>query len=318
MKFLGIFILAVIAIFIGSYVFYKYLLPMQPPLPETEKARFIRYLTCSYAMCAKGCNDNEVINIGLEKVGETTMIGCYDNCSKMANEQGVPLSTKMCDRKYALEFVFKDDVTYYGNYWDGVIPPDAFTISGSMQSDLKNLARKWHEIQSDERCFGTVSGVEKVNIVATSDKTDGLRQVTPWVSGVPKHDISLDPGCAYIKISLYGDKVRGMCEGMLRSSQECKRNNTLGDTSGYSQLLLGTGHLWIDANIVSQCQDFGAGETTRMFGSPTGSRYYASCNFNNGQKIQIWSEADKKDADWFLGWKVSEEVYCPELIICSV
>jgi hypothetical protein len=98
-----------------------------------------------------------------------------------------------------------------------------------------------------------------------------------------------------------------MCEGMLRSYQDCERGPTLSHPD-IPQNDVATGHLWIDTAITGQCKDYNAEESSQnIFVRPTNTRYYASCKFNKEQKIYIWSDGtDKADSQ-----------PCPELIVCS-
>jgi len=250
-------ILALIAIVFAGFIFYGYgsIFP-EIPLPE-DKARLLRYLSCAYAMCANGCMTNEVIDILLDG-GQ----GCYDHCSKIANERGVPLSSRICGKDSALTFIFNRETTLYSN------TPKWMLTHLSMETDITKYKKWYDKYQARVECF-------EEDGFGTTVKLDGRNY------GV---------GCEYGG-AIAGKFIDGLCEGVLRISSDCSRVDTGPGRS--------TGHIWIDQNIVEQCDPF---ET---------SGYLGNCTFNGDQTIYIWTEED-------IAYPLFEEkVYCPEVIICS-
>jgi len=250
-------ILALIAIVFAGFIFYGYgsIFP-EIPLPE-DKARLLRYLSCAYAICAKGCMNNDVIDILLDE-GH----GCYDHCSKIANERGISLDVQMCGKDFTLEFTFNRETALYSN------TPKKRLGHLSMETDITKylkgegpeIASKWYDYIKGAKaeCFG-----ESVGIIYKQEEVtlDGRKyQVVCEHAG-----------------AIAGRYVKGLCEGMLRVGSSCTSESTTSYTS--------TGHIWIDPDIVDpstdgQCDPF---ET---------NGYLGNCTFDGEQTIYIWSEAD--------------------------
>jgi hypothetical protein len=150
MKVIGITILAVIAISIAAYVFAKYLLPLQPPLPETEKARFLRALTCSYAMCARNGCDSIIIDIGF--LDKQNKISCYGVCKDWENQSKTGYK---CGQDFKLEFNFSDDVIYYADKKFTAGIPNVQEYKG-IYTDINQYKNAyWYNKIADSKCSAT-------------------------------------------------------------------------------------------------------------------------------------------------------------------
>lgn len=195
-----------------------------------EKARFLRYLSCSYAMCAQSCNSPEVIALSLDMESGMTVLGCYDKCSEMASDAGVPTSEHLCGSGYKLEFEFQKKVIYFSDYpVQGSLP-----WITSMETDIMRY-RNWHgKIQGDDWCFDATG--EDIYL-------DGFE---------------VDSGCQY---GWWG--ASGTCEGILRSGGGCVKGQTL--KSGEEDSQVGTGHIWIDPAITNLCELFNVQGTTENY-----------------------------------------------------
>ncbi|MDI6825807.1 MAG: hypothetical protein QMD36_01270 [Candidatus Aenigmarchaeota archaeon] len=136
-------ILLLLAVAIASYLFYKGLVFIEPPSPESkEKARFLRTLTCAYAMCArKGC-DAVIIDIGFLDKDQT--ISCYKKCKEFENRYH---EEHKCGSNYKLEFTFEDNVVYHADYitmHDFII--EKFT---GIETDITRYEQWFYTINSD-------------------------------------------------------------------------------------------------------------------------------------------------------------------------
>jgi len=88
--------------------------------------RFIRYMTCSLAMCSHGYNTPTTIGTPLEfDEANKSKKGCNEVIKEMGERIGETFTTeqKLCGRKYALNFTFKKQVTYDGNL-NAKFPPE--------------------------------------------------------------------------------------------------------------------------------------------------------------------------------------------------
>jgi hypothetical protein len=284
----------------------------------TEKDRFIRYLSCAYALCAKGCGSTGVnMPLEVDKVGTPLDPSCDQLCKEMGGEGGTRKNpVHMCGEQYALEFEFQDDVNYNSNYWNGGTY-NGQMYEGFVQSDIKD-AWQTSILGKEDKCFSVTHAGDWIKIIATPTKLSSLYpdyspllslyQLTPSESGT---EIKLDPACSYLYEWGKITQINGMCEGTLRSlksgSEGCKKGLTQSGSVS-TQNWLGTGHLWIDVAITGQCKDFKAEEHTDYAqGRSTDTNYYASCEFNKKQKIYIWSDGSDQ----------VDNVYCPELVVCS-
>ena len=272
-------ILFVVVIVIGAFVLSKGLVKHDVSyyLTNPDKKRFLRYLSCSYAMCAKGCNSPEVIDICLkEDVLGNCKLGCYDVCSKMAEEKGIPKETHMCGNEYALNFTFKSDVIYNSNY---IVPGAWWWCSNSIQNDLMKFGNRkiWFD-NLEGACYS----------VGNTIKLDNF---------------DVDSGCGFDSLC---NQWWGSCYGMLRGSGSCSKGST-------SQMIgaayVGTGHLWLDPALTSECKEF------TLDGE--GDKYYRNCKFESGLNIYIWAEPDTYTENPCWPGDCTKTIYCPELILCS-
>jgi len=145
MKVIGVTILAVIAVVIAVILFQKGLINPLPPFPEsTEKARFLRVLSCSYAMCVKESCDATIVRIigFLDKEQKTD---CYTVCQGFEEQQknrGIPTGHK-CGSDYKLSFTSNDAFTYNADKKVGV-----WGIGEGIETDVIRYSQ-WHDtIQS--------------------------------------------------------------------------------------------------------------------------------------------------------------------------
>jgi hypothetical protein len=150
-KVIGVVIVAVIAICIALYLFAKGLINPQPPIPTgSEKARFLRALTCSYAMCARDGCDSIIIDIGsLDKQNE---VSCYDICN--AWEKNGKKGYK-CGSDFKIGFTFDDSVTYNADTqstWN--------LIYHGIETDITRYRQSYwyYYINNDAYCFSRSAG----------------------------------------------------------------------------------------------------------------------------------------------------------------
>jgi len=284
-KVLGGIILVIIVIAIVSYVFYANLINPQPPFPETgEKARFMRALTCSYAMCMrKSCNDSVIIDIGfLDKDNE---ISCHTVCEELSEKE--KCKEHKCGEDCSLEYKVDEEFMYNANYPKSTtvtIIPFIYTVTyNSMQNDIMRKNYWYNNVHYDS--------VDRGHCYWKSWHTvtlDGFN-----VNMGCQHDV----GVIWSKVD-----ADGLCEGSLRSSNGCNKGYTQTGASAEASTV-GTGHIWIDPSITSQCEEFNTVES-----KSTGTKYYGYCTFNRDQTIYIWAEPDKAELT---------DAHCPELIVCS-
>jgi hypothetical protein len=258
-KVLGGIILVIIVIAIVSYLVYANLIIPQPPLPE-NKARLIRYLTCSFALCTYGCKTPEVIDILLDPG-----LGCNDIFDCNATQQGEHL----CGSDYKIPLLLKDEVNYNSNYF----------VTDAVLNDVAKFGKKniWF-----------VSGGCYLS-VWRNIKLDGFE---------------VDFGCSE---NVWTHQLMGTCYGTLRGSDSCSKGKTgTNPNVKYWDWNVGTGHLWIDPALATNCEEFTVDES---MGTPTGTKYYKNCKFSSGSTIYIWAEPEY-DTD-------GNPVYCPELVLCT-
>lgn len=133
------FILVIIAALIAIGIFIHYtsnVFTMEMP-KRGEKYRFMRYLTCSLVMCEYGCDSTEAISIPLEydKNGKV-ILGCNDLIKeKFCDPEGLPKYTKLCGKKYAINFTFDDYVKYVANYSPTITNPGPGIVCGVRKTD---------------------------------------------------------------------------------------------------------------------------------------------------------------------------------------
>lgn len=215
-------IIVVIAIAVAVVVFVKGLIFPDLPLPETEKTRFLRYLSCAYAMCAKGCGE-ETIGIWLD----AEKGGCKDVCDGM---MGDPDCEKVdghpCGEGCYLEFNFSESVTYFANYpvW---LQSGIGYAPWKMDTDTLRI-KHWdktileHNYNGDY-CFGGTY---------------------PF----PDDRVTLD-GREFARNCHHA--ITGLCEGVLMRSGACDWGDRGAESNEYN-----TGHIWIGPAIESQCDPF--------------------------------------------------------------
>lgn len=209
-------VLAAIAVAVAYYVFAINLRNIEPPLPETAKFRFLRALTCSYAICVKdNCNDPNIISIGFLDKQHTE--SCWSVCDDF-KKQG-----HLCGPDYKIRFEFDDDVTYNANYEKSEYHNPIAGTSYWMETDVMTYM-KWFQngIQSHTICFGGIGRVTLNGREYQAGCTYTGGQQNPWIDG--------------------------LCEGTIRSID----GNTVSDGDPGTN----TGYLWITPNIEKQCEPF--------------------------------------------------------------
>jgi hypothetical protein len=253
-KFLAGFVLLLLAIVIASHLLAKGLIHIEPPLPEsTEKARFLRTLTCAYAMCARERCDSSIIDVGF--LDKEKKISCYRICKEWEDKGH---TGHKCGPEYNLTFVFDDTVTYKADYHKRVLSPIRFWITWR-RLDTDVTRENWEEriLGHDERCFNEKN--EKVTLGGYEYDRGCTRDIDP------------------------PDNV-GLCEGVLQrmSGDECvpgdKSGNWIPADRFKEDCGLNTGHIWVDSKI--NCGPFESGN------------YLMNCTFEEGQTIYIWAEID--------------------------
>jgi hypothetical protein len=139
--------LAVIAILFSTILIARGLINIR--VPENvygEKLRFLRTLSCSYAMCARSSCDSVIIDIGfLDNIGN---VSCYKVCNEWEKKG---FTGHKCGPGFKLEFVFKDNTVYsadkkfslYYNQYNGI------------DTDITqyNQGYWYHYINNDGNCF---------------------------------------------------------------------------------------------------------------------------------------------------------------------
>lgn len=280
-------VLVAIVVAVAYYVFVTNLRNVEPPFPETgEKARFIRALTCSFAMCVRKSCDELIIAIqgSLDKDQE---ISCYKVCKELEKKE--KCKEYKCGEDCSLEYKVDEEFTYDANY------PVSATITyipwirtetvNSMQNDIMRYRNDyWYN-------YIHYDSVDRAHCYWDS-----------W-STVTLDDFTVNMGCSHdVGVRWSTVDFSGLCEGSLRSSNGCNKGYTQTGASAEASTV-GTGHIWIDPSITSQCKEFNTVET-----KSTGTKYYGYCTFNRDQTIYIWAEPDKAELT---------DAHCPELIVCS-
>jgi len=277
-KVIIIIVLAVIAILFSTILIAKGLINVTVPISTYgEKNRFLKSLTCSYAMCARDGCDSVIIDIGfLDKIND---VSCYKVCNEW---EKLGFTGHKCGSGFKIQFVLDEKIQYNANYPTCVWP----CLSDSyrrLDTDISNFNYNWESkiLAHNEFCFSNKN--EKVML-------DGY---------------NYDRGC--VRAIVPSDNI-GLCEGILmRSSAFGVSGCGWGDKSGNlipkdrasEDCALNTGHIWIGPNLEANCQSF------------ENSRYFGNCTFSEQQKIDIWTEKDTIDV---LGLGT---YYCPELILCA-
>jgi hypothetical protein len=270
-------ILLVIALAVAVIVFVKGLIKPNIPSLNGDKIRFLKYLSCAYAMCIHGCKSYEVLDILLEE-GK----GCYDVCNDLG--PGVGTKRRMCGTDYVLEFVWKDETTYTSNvnksYWNGV-RWERWILTDLMWNPNPNI----RSLQSSDRCYATdLTQYPYVTL-------DGIEYRSGCKYWQTKYCVPFTDWCLVIG----PQHIEGLCEGMLREGNGCGRPAP----DGLEPYRDNTGHIWIDPNILINCNPF---ET---------SSYYSSCKFNPGDVVYIWTIKDEY-SHILHGTHI-----CPEFVICN-
>jgi len=165
-----------------------------PDLPigyesSSEKARFLRYLSCSYAICAQPCNSPEVMALKLEIEDGITVLGCHEKCKELANQMGKSESDHLCGEDYMLMFEFSSPVTYRGDYHE----------YKKLGTDASRYNWEGKILEHNERCFKLKR--EKVTL----------------------NEHEYDRGC---ERALFPPMNVGLCEGVLMRSGSCDRDES--------------------------------------------------------------------------------------------
>jgi len=277
-------ILFIIAIAIVLVITVKGSIKPYIPLPwGDEEARFIRALTCAYAMCIRKSCDSLIIDIGF--LDKEEKISCYEKCKELETKPNC--KEHKCGQDCSLEYKVNEDFTYNANYavsvTEVIIPWIWPVTHNSMRNDVL-LRNYWY-----------------YNVHYNS--VDRGHCYWPSWQTVTLGGFTVNMGCQHdIGVRWSPVDVDGLCEGSLRSSNGCNKGTTHTGVSGEVSTV-GTGHIWIDPAITSQCKEFNTVES-----KPTGTKYYGNCVFNKDQTIYIWTEPDKA---------ILTDAYCPELILCS-
>jgi hypothetical protein len=142
-KFLAGFVLLLLAIVIASHLLAKGLIHIEPPLPEsTEKARFLRTLTCAYAMCARERCDSSIIDVGF--LDKEKKISCYRICKEWEDKGR---TGHKCGPEYKLEFVFNSSVIYHADY---IVPHNCIIEKFTgIETDITRYEQWFYRINGD-------------------------------------------------------------------------------------------------------------------------------------------------------------------------
>jgi hypothetical protein len=138
--------LAVIAIFFSTILLGKGLINVRvPDSAYGEKLRFLRALTCSYAMCARDGCDSVIIDIGF--LDNTNKVSCYSVCNDWEKKG---FTGRKCGPGFKLEYIFEDNVLYSADY---IVNHSPWTDDG-LESDVSRYQQfYWYHKILDGNCF---------------------------------------------------------------------------------------------------------------------------------------------------------------------
>lgn len=124
---------------------------MLPITKEGELGRFIRYVKCSIAACTGGCNSAETRAVGIDYEGDVVVLSCNQllidvGCCTPYN------SDKLCNGQCVLDFIFKEETVYRGDY--DLKPGDPSTYK---YTSCNMMLDKWW--QTDLSCIGRPSNL---------------------------------------------------------------------------------------------------------------------------------------------------------------
>jgi len=223
-------ITAVLAIAFVKYYIGKGNVPIPIGNPS-ETVRFIRYMSCAIAECVGGCDSSMTYSISLEYgEGDQPTLGCNQLLHELGYCTGANPEAKFCDRAHALNFIFRKETEYIGNYfvtWDNPGPCSPGLQSG-FQTDASCLSGWETSGIIDCACFqcawpgtrpagklGKYEGSEDCGRMENPwPYTDYLaaNAGTIWIPSSLVSDI-YEPGkCVKAKIPDFGDKGLGMCK----------------------------------------------------------------------------------------------------------
>ena len=181
---------------------------IEPPLPmsinKTEKLRFIRYLSCSFAMCsgrAKDgdiCKSPEVLSVGLiefEKGKEKT---CRELCDELKAVHGV--KDKYCGKAYAINFTFDESIEYVGNY--SIDPYNPKTYIGKCGA----FKSGW---QTDLSCYGNIEELTDCACIRCVSEAKPVGRI--WDEDPSNPSVTKYPNGIYINVTSMEPDVK--CEG---------------------------------------------------------------------------------------------------------
>ena len=182
-------ILFLIASAVAILVFGENLIFPDLPLPS-DKARFFRYLSCAYTMCAEGCDSHAVIEVG--KLDEEK-----GSCNKVCNEMG---SGHLCGRDYQLVFGFKEETLINND------KPKEIFHTRVVETEIMHRERWYRDLHTDGQCYsGDFNFVE----------IEGMRNIPH--------------GCIYTINPPWADYAAGLCEGTLRVGSGCISEDKCGN-----------------------------------------------------------------------------------------
>jgi hypothetical protein len=184
----------------------------------------------------------------------------------------------MCGKDYALNFTFMSGTTLYSNTPKWTL----YNSHLSMETDITRFL-KGSSLEYASKWYDYIKGARAQ---CFGESVGHLYKEEKVILDGLEYQVVCEHGGA-----VAGRYVDGLCEGMLRAGSSCGSE----DNDPWKS----TGHIWIDPNIADQCEPFE---------SP---QYLGNCSFSKDQTIYIWTDVD-------ISYPFSaEEVYCPELVICS-
>lgn len=169
-------VIGVIVIVIAIFVAWRYIRAVFGEYIDVptkgEKARFMRYVACAIAMCSAsnrqegsidGCTSDRVMELEVEYDEKGELVkGCQKICWEIRDQVGS--KEHYCGKDYAINFTFKDDVKYVGNYscegLEGIIKGRKVENCGTKkgwQTDF-SLFGNWQEKILSCVCYNTPSG----------------------------------------------------------------------------------------------------------------------------------------------------------------